>query len=84
MYSLSLLPIISKPTMITDNSVSLIDNLFINELSNFESVKLISDISDHFPILFTRKNYFYTNSSKNVKNGVQNRLVNQNPLSARD
>ena len=31
MYSLSLLPIISKPTMITDNSATLIDNFFINE-----------------------------------------------------
>ena len=30
MYSLSLLPIINKPTRITDNSATLIGNFFIN------------------------------------------------------
>ena len=62
MYSLSLLPIISKPTRITDNSAALIDNFFINEPCNFESGIIISDISDHFPIFFNRKNFFCTNS----------------------
>ena len=33
MYSLSLLPIISKPTRITDYFATLIDNFFINEPS---------------------------------------------------
>ena len=37
MYSLSFLPNISRPTRITDNSATLIDNLFINEPCNFES-----------------------------------------------
>ena len=84
MYSLSLLPIISKPTRITDNSATLIDNFFINELCNFESGILISDISDHFPIFCTRKNFFCTNSSKNVNKGVHYILVNQNTLSTLD
>ena len=84
MYSLSLLPIISKPTRITDNSATLIDNFFINEPCNFESGILISDISDHFQIFFNRKNFFFTNSSKNVNKGVHYRLVNQNTLSSLD
>ena len=83
-YSLSLLPIISIPTRITDNSATLIDNFFINEPCNFESGIIISDISDHFPIFFNRKNFFCTNSSRNVNNGVLYRLVNQNTLSALD
>ena len=64
MYSLSLLPIISKPTRTTDNSATLIDNFFINEPCNFDLGIIISDCSDHFLIFFTRKNYFRTNSSK--------------------
>ena len=84
MYSLSLLPIISKPTMITDNSAKLIDNFFISEPCNFESGILISDISDHFPIFFSCKDFFCTNSSKNVNKGVHYRLINQNTLSALD
>ena len=75
MYSLSLLPIISKPTRITDNSATLINNFFINEPCNFESGILISDISDHFPNFFNRKNFFCTNSSKNVNKGVHYRLI---------
>ena len=73
MYSLPLLPIISKPTRITDNSATLIDNLLISEPCNFESGILISDISDHFPIFFTGKNFFCTNSSKNVNKSVHYR-----------
>ena len=57
MYSLSLLPIIGKPTRITDNSATLIDNFFINGPCNFESGILISDISDHYPIFINRKKF---------------------------
>ena len=84
MYSLSLLPIISKPTRITDNFATLIDNFFINEPCSFESGILIYDISDHFQIFFNGKNFFRTNSWKNVNKGVHYRLVNQNTLSALD
>ena len=77
MYSLSLLPIISEPTRITDNSATLIDNFFINRPCNFEAGVIMSDISDHFPIFFNLKNLFCTNSSKNVSKGVHYRLVNE-------
>ena len=56
-YSLSLLPIISKPTKIIYNSATLIDNFFINEPCNFESGKLISYISDHFLIFFNCRKF---------------------------
>ena len=84
MYSLSLLRIISRPTRITDNSATLIDNFVINEPCNFESGILISDISDHFPIFVNHKYFFCTNSLRNVNKGVHYRLVNQNTLSALD
>ena len=54
-YCHLILPIISKQSNITDNSVTLIDNFFINEPCNFKSGILISEISDHFPIFFTHK-----------------------------
>ena len=76
MYSLSLLPIISTQIRITDNSATLIDNFDINELCNFQSGILSPDISDHFSTFFNRKNFFSTNSSKNVNKSVHYRLVN--------
>ena len=49
MYSLGLYPLIDKPTRITDNSTTLIDNIFTNELC-FNLTSGINDISDHLPI----------------------------------
>ena len=81
MYSVSLKPIISKPTRITDNSARLIDNFFINEPYNFESGIIISDISEHFQIFFGRKIFFCTNSSKNMHVMVHVMNSNKHKLS---
>ena len=45
-------PLISMPTRISDNSATLIDNIFTNVTENILQVSgvLITDISDHFPI----------------------------------
>jgi len=50
MSTLSLVPLISRPTRITDNSATLIDNILLANPSNFEAGTVISDVSDHFPI----------------------------------
>ena len=51
MCSLGLYPLIDKPTRITDNSTTLIDNIFTNELRfNLTSGIMFNDISDHLPI----------------------------------
>ena len=51
MYSLGLYPLIDKPTLITDISATLIDNIFNNELQHhLTSDSLINNISDHLPI----------------------------------
>jgi hypothetical protein len=54
--ALSFLPLINKPTRITINSATLIDNCFTNilELNTISSVIIPSDISDHYPILLTQ------------------------------
>ena len=51
MYSLGLYPLIDKPTRITDNSTTLIDNIFTNELHfNPTSGIMFNDNSDHLQI----------------------------------
>jgi len=74
MISSGFLPSITIPTRITQNSASLIDNIFI-KLSRCEhySKVILDDISDHFPTLFscsllttTRKNLSYSTSYKRI------------------
>ena len=53
-----LIPLISKPTRITDTSQSLIDNIFVNLPSLCHSGIIFSDISDHLPIFIICKDLF--------------------------
>ena len=52
-----LLPTITRPTRITQQSATLIDNIFISEVlqCNFDSAILIHDMSDHLPTLALMK-----------------------------
>ena len=51
MSSFSLFPVIDKPTRITNNTSSVIDNIFTNDISSHIIPGVIySDITDHFPI----------------------------------
>ena len=52
-YSYCLIPLITRPTRVTETSATLIDNIFtIKSISYNESMYgiLVSDISDHNPI----------------------------------
>src|SRR6218665_1307572 len=52
LYSHLLLPLIYRPTRITSDSLTLIDNIFTSNWSKvLDSAIVISDISDHLPIL---------------------------------
>ena len=56
MYSLGLYLLTDKPTRITDNTTTLIDNIFTNELHfNLTSGIMFNDISDHLPIFALRE-----------------------------
>ena len=46
MFSCSFLPLISKPTRISENSATLIDNIFISNPVNFNSGIILTDISE--------------------------------------
>ena len=63
MYSLYLYPLIHKPTRVTRESATLIDNIFTNVLNKkTTSVVLINDITDHFPV-YTQCEYEITRSN---------------------
>ena len=65
--SISLIPVITKPTRITDQTATLIDNIFISNPINFSSGIIISDISDHFPTFIHFEHFFIAkNSNPNV------------------
>ena len=51
MFSMSLFPLINKPTRITNQCHSIIDNIYTNSINeDIISGVIIADISDHFPI----------------------------------
>ena len=63
LYSNEFLPLISRPTRITPDSATLIDNIFTNnhdDMNNSLNGLLVTDISDHFPI-------FHVNRSLSVE-----------------
>ena len=58
-YSHGFMPLINRPTRISEHSATIIDNIFTNNhtdlLNSYHGI-LISDISDHFPIFHINKN----------------------------
>ena len=51
-FSLNYMPLINKPTRVTNSTATIIDNIFSNNYQNTESFNgiLVSDISDHYPV----------------------------------
>ena len=50
LFSNGIRPLINKPTRITIESSTVIDNIFTNSLDEFNSGIFVNDISDHLPI----------------------------------
>ena len=50
MYSHAFTPLITKPTLITSSTATLIDNIFTNRACNSFHGIFLTDISDHLPI----------------------------------
>ena len=49
-YSYGLLPVIVRPTRITYDTATLIDNFYTSNKDSHKSAILLADISDHFPV----------------------------------
>ena len=66
MLSATFLPLITKPTRVTNHSATLIDNIFCNVNPLPESGIVLSDLSDHYPIytLFSRSSITTKNNTK--------------------
>ena len=79
MLSLSLIPLISKPTRVSDTSATLIDNIFTNNPIDFISGNIISPISDHFPNFLIRRNIFCKSYNIPTRH-VQYRLINSETI----
>ena len=78
MNSYSLIPIISKPSRITDTSYTLIDQFFVSKLDNFASGMFCIDITDHYPIFLVYKNYFTT--INDLPDKISYRIINDTTL----
>ena len=78
LFSYSLYPLINRPTRITQNSATLIYNIFSNALNDhlFTGI-LYTDISDHFPIFEIDNDQ----SNEENPNYIQARQYTQNKIS---
>ena len=55
MYAISFVPLINRPTRITESSATLIDNIFNNYFDGLTKgiqCILVTDINDHFPVVY--------------------------------
>ena len=80
-YSYSLIPTIYKPTRITESSATCIDNILTNDNGNInQSLILVSDLSDHLPIVLSSK-YGLTNKPAKVKSNMYRRVHSDDNIS---
>ena len=56
MFLNSFLPVITKPTRVSGDSATLLDNIFINRPVNYLSGIIMEPLSDHYPIFLIYKN----------------------------
>ena len=63
LLDLDMLSTITRPTSITHQTATLIDNIFVSEKLywEFKSAIMLTDISDHLPILSLLKESKFTN-----------------------
>ena len=81
MYSFNMYPLISKPTRISANKASLIDNIYSNTLENQgQSGIIYDDLSDHFPIYTVLKNKTCLSNCHQRKRQLKKRFINDDSL----
>ena len=76
MFCNSFIPIITRPTRVTENSFSLIDNIFINNPSDIHSGIIPLDLSDHYLIFLNCSNFFLTDSRSQTYS-IKYRILNE-------
>ena len=61
------MPLITRPTRLTNSTATLIDNIFTNDFIDIEQSMtglFITDISDHLPIFYINEMYESTKKRK--------------------
>lgn len=71
LFSSYFYPVITKPTSVTHNSATLIDNITNSFISSSNFGVLFSDTSDHFPIFHFTSNQTNKNQCKDSNNTVR-------------
>ena len=61
------LPMITKPTRITQSSATLIDHIFTNNLAEATSGIIITDVSDHFAVFYIAHSAKSRQAAENVQ-----------------
>ena len=77
--SFSLIPVISKPTRIAQNSATLIDNICLRNPIDFIAGLFNIDISDHLPIFLIKENFFQSPKPNQCKI-LTYRLINDDTI----
>jgi len=80
MNTYSLRHVITKPTRVTTNSSTLIDNIFTSNPINIISGILDVSISDHFPIFIIQKNMLPKRNNTITPTTISYRLINDRTL----
>ena len=75
-FNFGLIPIVNRPTRITQNSCTAIDNTLINYITGMEFMSgiLKTDISDHFPIFVIMKDFSISNDKTKL---IRKRIFSQ-------
>ena len=77
----SFLPLITKPTRVTADTATLIDNIFINRPVNYLSGIIMEPLSDHYPIFLIYKNVIVlANSETSDSKFIKYRIINDSTV----
>ena len=81
-FEFSMIPTINKPTRVTSYTATAIDNIITNSIfdNDFESAIIKTDVSDHFPIIFTTKLKTTSSPKNHVDQFIYKRDFNENSL----
>ena len=76
------MPTINKPARVTSYTATAIDSIITKSIfdSDFESAIIKTDVSDHFPIIFTTKLKTTSSPKNRVDQFIYKRDFNENSL----
>lgn len=55
LFANNILPVITKPTRVTDHTATLIDHIYTNSVQNLAAGILTIEVTDHLPIFCIAK-----------------------------